>query len=218
MAGCSPKSPIPGEAGRSGPELMLESPFLTYRLGARGSLNLKLVGEEARIVSGKLDGVEAASLKSPFQKSLDFVPRREGMHAVGPFEMEVNGRKLRSNALEIQVLPPWNKGYGQEFRLNRRALELGETAELAMEEMAPSYRESKLFGVQLEPKWAVATLAGTVTETLPQGGKENFHVMVAYRIRPTAAGVFRLGREDFRALPANVALPELRIEVRGRRE
>jgi hypothetical protein len=117
--------------------LELETPVRTLRLGQKAQLKLTIIGSGVYSITEGTEGINADNMKAgSFVYQFEFKPQRTGQFAFGPYTLAVNGQKLTSNRVSVEVLPQWDGKLGTYFRVNTNAIALGEDVELTAESWA----------------------------------------------------------------------------------
>ena len=158
------------DASESDLRLELESSIRTVRLGQSTKLKLKIIGSGVYEITEGTEGIEADNMKAgAFVYELEFKPQRNGSFKFGPYSLSVNGQKLTSNQIEINVLPQWDGNYGTFFRVDRDSIVLGEDVELVVETWSKAYDRKSIF---LDRSESFVTTSGGSSTSSFRSGKE----------------------------------------------
>lgn len=192
--------------------LHLESKAKSIRLGESTQLKLRLAGTDIdTITSGFAKREGALNTKSEFVHSSTFRPEKQGAHTFGPFSMSINGTKVNSNTVTIQVLPEWNGEFGTFFRVHASEIELGDEIELVVETWSEGQSSPSL-----SLKWDKAysqRIGGTAFRTNSDNGKMTRMASKRYFITPKEAGTFTISEELFQKVPDGIAVPRINVTV-----
>jgi len=192
-------------------QLVLESRVSSLRYGTSSSLTLKLSGAPVEDMIKPQEGIEPSVGPKAFVYRFNFKPQREGSFTFGPYFMEVNGKKLESNQVTINVLPEWNGTLGTFFRVNTNSIALGESVELTMETWQKDHDYISINPVHDE---SFSVSMGNIMSTSSGSGEDR----ISYRSRtwlitPRTAGEFKINKELFREFPENIKAPSFSIQV-----
>ena len=195
-------------------QLELESLVRTLRLGQSTQLKLKISGSDVCGITEATEGVVPEHLKKgPFSYQFNFKPQREGSFKLGPYCISMNGQKLTSNQIEINVLPQWEGVYGTIFRTNKKAIKLGEPFELVVERW--SFADDRIIPNSLKKDDALfsSKSCGTSISTLYDEGERFYYRKRSWLVTPRTTGEFSITKELFSQFPANTPPPDLKIMV-----
>ena len=201
-------------AAESSMRLELESSVRTLRLGQSTKLKLKLIGSGVYEITEQTEGINADNMKAgSFVYEFEFNPQRKGGFTFGPYSLTVNGQKLMSNQIEINVLPQWDGTYGTFFRIDKGSIVLGEDIELVVETWAKEYDRKSIF---LDRKESFSSTTGGSSRYSSRSGKDGevTYIKRSWFISPKKTGEFEISKELFREFPDDIELPEFTIQVK----
>lgn len=211
--GQPPAAALPNaRAAASSLRFELVSPSDTIRLGELLRLKLKIVGSRVSELTENTEGVNFGPVRSgAFTYEITFNPKREGKYTFGPYSLAVDGKTLTTRQVEVTVLPSWNGAYGTFFRVDKRAIVLGEDINLVMETWAKKdqynmvdLKRSDLFKSKTMP-------SGGAYFTAKDGRVD--YSRTSWRITPKQSGDFQVNKDLFRELPADIVPPDFTIKV-----
>ena len=159
------------------------------------------------------EGIDVDSSPRAFESRVRFNPQREGHFTLGPYSIEINGQKIESNQLTINVLPKWNGTLGTYFRVDTRSISFGESVELVMETWRTE-NEDSVFAVLARNDSFSSKIGGNVSTSSTAHGEERVrYSRISWFITPKIAGKFKIDRDLFEKFPENVDPPNFEIEV-----
>ena len=217
IAGCattpSPKPQQSKNALESSLRLELKSQVRTLRLGQSQRLKLQISGSEVSEITEASEGLDFDSLRpGAFVYNLNFNPQRKGSFTFGPYSIEVNGQKLESNQVKINVLPQWDGICGTFFRIDTNSIVLGDSVELTMETWT---KDAKYISILPKRNESFSVKLGSGGGSTSTSGYDNVRYSNrSYFITPKKTGEFKITKELFREFPEDINAPDLTVMVK----
>lgn len=209
--------------------LKLEPSFRSIREGQSATLKLKISGSDVRAIIAEMEGINPKSpekeavvyevgftrqKKEAFVYEFDFKPLRQGVFTFGPYSISVNGQKLVSNQIQINVAPPWDGNCGTYFLVDKTSIIHGEDVELVIETWTTSPDKSPLIFKPNET-FSLQNTAYVCHSSF----HKNEHSEVRYSkisclITPKESGEFRITKDLFKEFPDDIQPPDFTIMVK----
>jgi hypothetical protein len=200
-------------AAESNLRLELESSVRSLRLGQSTKLKLKIIGSGVYEITETTEGINADNIKAgAFVYEFEFKPQKKGSFTFGPYSFSVNGRRLDSNQISINVLSQWDGAYGTFFRVDTNSIVLGEDVELVVETWAKKYDHKS---IRLDRKDSFSAATGGSSSYQSRSGTEGgvTYMKRSWLLSPKKSGEFKISKELFRELPDDIKPPEFSIKV-----
>ena len=182
-------------------------------------VELRLRGDTIRQVVAKTPGFHRSAKggawlghERPDQFVLRFEvrPEQAGELVLGPYEIEVMGRKLRSNRLVVTVSEPPRSAREITLALDKASADVGEELVLTI-----SGRTERALDVQLAPNPRFQKVSeGTSKQIQIAGGKSERRFIRTVRLKPLRKGNLQLGKQNLANLPPGARVNEVVVEVR----
>jgi len=201
-------------AAESNLRLELESSVRSLRLGQSTKLKIKVIGSGVYEITEKTEGIEADNMRAgAFVYEFEFKPQRLGTFSFGPYALSMNGQKMNSNRVTINVLPQWDGTYGTFFRVDTNSIVLGENIELVAETWSKIYDRNF---ISLDRKETFVTQQGrsNISSRHSGNGGTVVYNCNSWFITPKQAGEFKISRDIFRRLPEDIKPPDFIIMVK----
>ena len=195
----------------------VESRVKTVRVGDQISLTLKVEGSDITNIVGR--ATDQAEFLNPgtgaFQYNCDFTAKKEGKCVFGPYVVSFNGQTLTSRPLTVRILPKWTGEYGTFFRIAQTNIVLGEEVELVQEtwgqrrvDYSATHARMKRPHADFDSSYGLSQNSVFVSQ-----GAINCFDRQTWLLKPKKAGVFKITKELFEALPDGVAPPDFAVTV-----
>ena len=200
---------VTANAADSGLSFRLEADLTTLRLGQDEQLKLILVGQGVDQIIAGTEGLNYPETgPGSFTRTLEFKPQREGSFTFGPYTVTINGQKLTSNTLHIEVLPRWDGTFGTFFRVDKSQIGLGESFQLVIETWKKEQDHTPFPGLRRD-----AGFARSLGTSRYGGSASSSYERVVWIITPRKPGAFKINSALFEKFPADVDPPDLTVEV-----
>lgn len=192
--------------------LELESPTTSLRLGESQKLKLKVSGSDIYDIIKMSEGIDTSNIRTAaFVYEFEFKPQREGSFTFGPYTIEMNGKKLTSNKVGINVCPPWDGSFGTFFRVNKDSISLGESVELIMETWSKNHAR---ISVILDRNESFSSTMGPMNSSAKMSnGSMTTYLTRSWVITPKESGEFKIAKELFREFSEGIQPPNFTIKV-----
>ncbi len=147
-----------------------------------------------------------------------FTAQEEGFTEIGPFEMEVDGEAVTSNAVEMQVFPAWRPDEtGFRFELSDETVKVGQPFGLTVRQRTFGDNGTVNLNVA-DGYWhnkGPLTIDGNRSSSSSSfdNNRRARNSSHTFTLTAREAGELRITREMFRDLPEDLELPELIVDV-----
>ena len=163
-----------------------------------------------------MNGETAGS--NAFILSIYYTPQEEGFTEIGPFELEVDGETLTSNAVEMQVFPAWGPDEtGFRFELSEETVKVAQPFGLTVRQRTFGGDDTVNLNVA-DGYWddkGPLTIDGnrSSSSSSADNNRRSRNSSHTFTLTARKAGELRITRGMFKNLPADVELPELIVDV-----
>ena len=182
--------------------------FRTVRVG--DGLSIEIIISGVKIRSHSKDA--GPGDRPEFKHRFSLRPRSVGTVKLGPYEVELDGRRIVSDEVQVKVLPEWTGGEGFDFRLSEDTAKVGESVELVVWQWYKSGRPAYV-SIEGNESFSVEHGRGTVMNRNVKGIP--IKRIRSFIVTPRKKGTLVIGRDMFHNLPDDVELPQLTIAVSG---
>lgn len=166
-----------------------EIPSESYQLGKGIEINLELS------LSEKISAKDTSSFEVweflPFKKRIIYVPKATGRQVIGPYELEVNSKILRSNSLQIFVVDEKPVSL-LELSIPSEVI-VGETFELIFRSSDPDFLITNL-ELKSNKLWRVVNTTSSTEMSIQKGVRTATHTKT-YEVTALQPGTLRMDSE-----------------------
>jgi len=176
--------------------------FRTVRVG--DTLSIEIVISGVKVRSHSKDAGPGDRPK--FRHRFSFRPQSVGTVKLGPYEVELDGRRMVSDEVQVKVLPEWTGGEGFDFRLSKDTAKVGERVELVVWQWFMSGRAARV-SIRGDESFSVEFGRGTVfnrneegvpqPKTIPADRVYGYQVEIATETGGSSGGVYDEARRAF---------------------
>lgn len=197
--------------------LEVKSPVRTLRLGQEVRLKLRIAGSGVNAITRESEGIDAdyAAGDSVFEHEIRFKPQRTGRFTFGPYAIDMNGAKLTSNSISVDVLPQWDGQPGMYFRVDTNAVVLGDEVELTVESWSKKGRpQSVNLSLDRNENFTARSGWGISFSRITTTDEDMSCSQTSWFICPKKAGIFKIDKNLFKDFPVGTTPPDIAILVK----
>lgn len=198
-------------------QLKLQSRFHTLRIGQFKDLELHLSGNKIDDITKGSEGISNWK-KNGFVYKFRFQPEKEGMLEVGPYSIDLDGKKITSNSIDVEVLPKWEGKYGTFFRTHTNSITLGQDFEFVIETWSTNKIDysSMSASFQDDDSFSAKGIGSYSSANISTKEPSYYYKAQSFLITPKNEGEFRVTKDLFRKYPVDLESPNISITVKNK--